>query len=194
MIEQKYSDIVTDELLAGTLDHNPHDGFLLDYRVLSCLLKIYKPKSVFEIGTNIGSGICVMRAALPDAIIYSLDLDFETMKLNSKQYPLEEDGSDRVGTAAKEIVYFQLRGDSLKFNFKDYPCEAYFIDGEHDYIHASRETYHVLSCLPKLIIWHDSDMPNVMRGILDAFEAHDYELNYSLFRVTNTRISYAVRK
>jgi predicted O-methyltransferase YrrM len=193
MKTQHYNDIVTDELLVGTLDHDAYHGFLEDYRVLSCLLKTYTPRSIFEVGTNVGSGINVMRAALPEAKIYSLDLDYETMKQNSLQYPIDTDGTDRVGSAAKDVDYTQLRGDSMEFDFKTMPCEAYFVDGEHDHSHAYHETMQVLSCKPKLIVWHDSDMEEVMNGILDAFKDHREEKNYQLYRVLDTRISYAVR-
>lgn len=193
MIETKYTDIVNDKLLIGTLDHDAYDGFLQDYRVLSCLLRIHKPKSVFEIGTNIGSGICVIHAAIPNAKIFSLDLDYETMRLNSLQYPLEANGTDRVGSAAKaaQIDYTQLRGDSLKFNYSKYSCEAYYIDGEHDYEHAYHESKEAIKQSPKLIVWHDSDMLPVYHGIVDAFKGNK---DYKLYRVKDTRIAYAVKE
>lgn len=199
MIQQTYKDIVTDELLKNTLDHNAHTGFLEDYRVLSCLLKIYKPKSLFEIGTNIGSGINVMAAALPGLKIFSLDLDYETMKLNSKQYPIGKNGEDRVGSGAK-VPYTQLRGDSMNFDYSKYPCDAYFIDGEHDYDHPFKESCDVLRTLPKLIIWHDADMEPVCNAILNALSDNTNQLerppiqDYTLYRVTDTRIAYAVKK
>ncbi len=191
MIQQTYKDIVKDELLVGTLDHNPHTGFLEDYRVLSCLLKIHEPKSLFEIGTNVGGGINVMKAALPQLEIFSLDLDYATMRLNSKQYPIGPDGTDKVGINAKG-KYTQLRGDSMKFNYSQYPCEAYYIDGEHDTLHAAYESLAAFKLSPKIIIWHDSDMPPVMDGIQAAFKK--YSKDYELYRVTDTRIAYAVRK
>lgn len=193
MILQESNQIITPELLQGTLDHDAYIGFLEDYRVLSCLLRLHNPKSVFEIGTNIGSGICVMRAALPDAKIYSLDLDYETMRKNSAQYPLDADGTDRVGSAAKNIDYIQLRGDSMHFDYSQYPCEAYFIDGEHDERHAYHETRHVLSQKPKLIVWHDADMVPVRKGFDKAFVGHREAKYYELYRVVDTRIAYAVR-
>lgn len=190
MKKQNYNDIITDELLKNTLDHNVHTGFLEDYRVISCLLKIHKPKTLFEIGTNVGGGINVMKTAVPELSIFSLDLDYETMKLNSKQYPIGTNGEDRVGSAAK-VEFVQLRGDSLKYDYSKYPCEAYFIDGEHDYIHAHHESLRALEQEPKLIIWHDADMPEVMLGITDAIEKHK---NYELYRVEDTRIAYALKK
>lgn len=191
MIKQTYNDIVTPELLIGTLDHNPHTGFLEDYRVLSCLLKIHKPKTLFEVGTNVGGGINVMKTALPLLYIFSLDLDYETMRLNSKQYPIGENGEDRVGMNAK-VPYTQLRGDSMKFDYSKYPCDAYFIDGEHDELHATYESLAAFKLSPKIIIWHDSDMPEVMAGIQTAYKKHSKK--YDLYRVTDTRIAYALRK
>lgn len=190
MKKQTYSEIVTPELLENTLDHNAHTGFLEDYRVISCLLKTHKPKSLFEIGTNIGSGINVMATALPGLKIFSLDLDYETMKLNSKQYPIGKNGEDRVGSGAK-VPYTQLRGDSMKFDYSKYPCESYFIDGEHDYVHAHHESKKAFEQKPKLIIWHDSDMPEVYKGIVDAHKESGKK--YTLYRVEETRIAYAIR-
>jgi len=191
MKNQTYKDIVTPELLKNTLDHNVHTGFLEDYRVLSCLLKIHKPASLFEIGTNVGGGINVMKTALPSLEIFSLDLDYETMKQNSKQYPIGEKGEDRVGEKAK-VKYTQLRGDSMNFDYAAHQCEAYFIDGEHDQLHAEHESTEVFKLLPKLIIWHDSDMEPVMTGIQNAYKK--YSSAYDLYRVTDTRIAYALRK
>lgn len=185
-----YNEVVTEELLKGNLDHNEYDGFLQDYRTLHCLLRKYQPKSVFEIGTNIGSGVNVIATALPEAKIYSLDLDYETMRKNSKQYPLEANGGDRVGSAAR-FPYRQLRGDSLKFDYSKYQCEAYFIDGEHDYKHPRHETFEIMKFNPKLIIWHDADMQEVHNAIIDSFM---WNGTYILYRVENTRIAYAVLK
>jgi len=193
MKTQHYNDLVTDELLIGTLDHDVYPGFLEDYRVLSCLLRIHKPKSIFEVGSNIGVGICVMRAALPKAKIFSLDLDYETMKQNSKQYPIGADGEDRVGSAAREIEYTQLRGDSLIFDYKKYPCEAYFCDGEHSYKYVYQETCGMLDQNPILIIYHDTDVKEVLDAIKDALSSHDKGNKYYLYRVTDTRISYLLR-
>lgn len=191
---QTFKDIYTDELAQGAYIHDAYIGFKEDYLILHCLLRIHNPKSVYEIGSNIGEGIKVMRAALPNAKIYSLDLDYETMKQNSKQYPIGADGEDRVGSAARHIDYTQLRGDSLTFDYKKYPCQAYFCDGEHDTLHAKQETILMLSCKPNIIIYHDSDMPEVMDGILQGLAIHTENSNYELYRVTDTRIAYLLRK
>jgi len=192
MIQQLYSEIVTDDLLVNSLDHDVHPGFLEDYRVLTALLRIHKPKTILEVGTNTANGVNVMATALPEAKIFSLDLDYETMKLNSKQYPIGANGEDRVGSDAR-FPYTQLRGDSMTFDYAKYPCEAYWVDGEHDTEHPQHETFEILKVSPKIIIYHDTNLPEVMKGIVQAHYESDNGDDYILFRVIDTRISYLLK-
>lgn len=193
MIKQIYKDIVTDDLIINCLDNNSHPGFLEDYRCITALLRIFKPISVFEIGTNTGNGVNTIKAALPGAIILSLDLDYESMMLNKKEFPIGPNGEDRVGNNVKG-KYLQLRGDSMKFDYSKYLCQAYFIDGCHDYDHPKHETKEILKNKPNLIIYHDADIDVVYKGIMDAFNESKEGGNYELYRVIDTRIAYAVRK
>lgn len=191
MITQKYEDVLFD--VEGAYIHNAYIGFKEDYLALHSLLRRFQPKSIFEVGTNIGEGINVIATALPHSKIYSLDLDYETMKQNSLQYPLEEDGSDRVGSAAK-FPYTQLRGDSLTFDYSKYKCEAVFCDGEHDFQHPFIETMEWLKLKPRIIIYHDADMKPVMDAIQAALKYSEHSKEYQLYRVLNTRIAYLLRK
>jgi hypothetical protein len=190
MVVETSFDIITDELMEGAYIHDAHTGFREDYLTLHCLLCIHQPKTIFEIGTNIGEGINVMATALPEAKIFSLDLDYETMCLNSKQYPLDINGNDRVGTACR-FHYTQLRGDSTVFDYSKYKCEAYFIDGEHIEKNVTIETWEVLRQKPKIVIYHDADMPEVMAGIVAGLSKTK---GYQLYRVIGTRIAYLLRK
>ena len=177
--------------IKDALIHDVYIGFREDYLCLHSLLRRHMPQTILEIGTNIGSGVNVMARAVPTAKIYSLDLDYATMKINPKQYPIGADGEDRVGSAVT-VPYTQLRGDSLKFNYASImPIDAWYIDGEHDYVHALHESTQAFLNSTKLIVWHDSDINEVYRGIVDA--SGDYN-NYELYRVFDTRIAYAVRK
>lgn len=184
-----YKDIVTKELLQGAIENNEYIGFREDYHILHCLLRIHNPKSVFEIGTNMGTGTQIIKNAVPYAEVFSLDLPTELAHV-SLQHPINEGKGDSVGNKCK-LPFTQLRGDSMLFNYSKYPCEAYFIDGEHDFIHANHETKEVLKNNPKIIIWHDSDMEPVYDAILEAFDGNT---KYDLFRVIDTRIAYALRK
>lgn len=192
MINQTYSDIVTPELLAGAIENNEYQGFREDYHLLHCLIRKYKPTSFMEIGTNMGTGTNIICNAGKEWLmqVYSLDLPTELAHV-SLQHPISEGKGDRVGSNCK-FHYTQLRGDSMTFKFADIPCEGYYCDGEHDTQHAEYETIEMLLCEPSLIVWHDTDLREVVQGILNAFDF--VKPNMELIRVTDTRISYAIKK
>ena len=50
-------DIITQESLEKAIRNKEFHGFETDYLVLDSLLRKYKPKSVFEIGTNMGRAL-----------------------------------------------------------------------------------------------------------------------------------------
>jgi hypothetical protein len=82
----------------------------------------------------------------------------------------------------------------MTYDFGLYPCDAYFVDGEHSYEHPFRETTEILKQRPKLIVYHDSDIKPVYDGIVDAFKESEIGNEYQLYRVEDTRILYAERK
>lgn len=193
MVEQKYADIVTPELLAGAIENNEYHGFREDYHVLHCLLKIHKPKTFLEVGTNMGRGTKIIKNALgPESEVYSLDLPTELAHV-SLQHPINEGHGDRVGHLC-DLPFTQLRGDSMKFDFSQYPCEGYYIDGEHTTNAVRHETSEILKLNPNIVIFHDSDMPEVMQGILEGTELSKKKSKYELRRVVDTRIAYLLKK
>jgi hypothetical protein len=187
MTKQTYSDIFTKELAVDAILNTEFPGFKEDYLILHCLLKLHKPKSVMEIGTNMGRGTEIICNAVRPADVYSLDLPTELAHI-SLQHPISEGKGDKVGSLCKR-PYTQLRGDSRKFDFSQYPCEAYWIDAEHTEAAVKHETKQAVKCKAKLIVWHDSDMPEVMAGILAGIGK-----GYELYRVEGTRIAYALKK
>lgn len=193
MTEQKYADIVTPELLAGAVENNEYHGFLQDYHVLHCLLRTYKPKTFLEIGCNMGVGTKIIKNALgADSEVYSLDLPTELAHI-SLQHPISEGKGDKVGSKCN-LPFTLLRGDSMKFDFSQYPCEGYYVDGEHTTKAAEHETTEILKLNPRIVIYHDTDMPEVMTGILNALALAKNAKKYDLVRVVDTRISYLLRK
>lgn len=191
MIQQKYKDLVNPAILHGAVENNAHTGFREDYHILHTLLVTFKPKYVLEIGTNIGRGTKIIKNAVPEAQVFTLDLPTE-LAHTSLQHPISEGQGDRVGWMC-DLEFTQLRGDSLTFDFSKYPCEAYFVDGEHDYDHPYKETIEILKQKPKLIIYHDADIPSVYEAILAGFIESEEGPNYTLYRVNDTRMAYAVR-
>lgn len=195
-IHNKMTEVSYEETLYDYKDailNEEYEGFKQDYLVLHSLLRRYRPASYFEIGTNMGTGTNIACNAIYqyhfDAVIYSLDLPTE-LAHTSLQHPISEGKGDRVGANCK-FPYRQLRGDSMTFDFTKYPAEAYFVDGEHDFAHVHHETFQILNQKPELIIYHDADIPEVSSAIQSAFKGHENGANYTLYRVTGTRIAYA---
>lgn len=189
MIIQQSKDILFD--IGDAILNEEYYGFKEDYLCIHSLIRRYRPSTFFEIGTNMGTGTNIICNAVYkyyfDANIYSLDLPTELAHV-SLQHPISEGKGDKVGSLCK-LPFIQLRGDSMTFDFSQYPCEGYYIDGEHDTVHAKHESGQVFKLNPKIVIWHDTDMKAVMDGIEAAIAGTDYKL----YRVEDTRISYAIR-
>lgn len=170
------------------------EGFKEDYLCLHSLIRKYRPLSFLEVGTNMGTGTNIICNAIYqyhfEAKIYSLDLPTELAHI-SLQHPISEGKGDRVGEKCK-LPFIQLRGDSIHFDFSKYPCEGYFVDGEHRYYNVNIEATRIME-LPttKIVIFHDADIPGVWNGIVDA---HRVSKDFDLFRVTDTRMAYTLRK
>lgn len=189
MTAQNYNEIVTPNLANGAIINNEYYGFVEDYLVLHCLLRIYKPKTFLEVGCNKGTGTNIIKNALgAESEVYSLDLPTELAHI-SLQHPISEGKGDCVGENCK-LPFTLLRGDSMLFDFSQYPCEGYFVDGEHDFDHPFRETTEIVKLRPNLIVWHDSDIECVNKAITEAMQDQPYDV----YRVTDTRIAYAVKK
>lgn len=184
MIQIDYEDIYDKELVKDCILHT-HIPFLKDYMCLHILLKIAEPKSVMEVGTHIGEGTNIICNAVPNADVFSLDLPARDSD-KTLQHPRHK--KMVVGEMCKR-KYKQLFGDSLTF---EYPkCDAWFIDGEHDYQHPRHETVEAIKQKAKLIVWHDADMIDVFNAINDSFA---YNSDYELYRVNGTAIAYATLK
>lgn len=187
MIEQTFKDIYDEEIAKDAIINDRHTGHKADYLLLHCLLKKYNPKTFLEIGTNTGYGTLIIKNALGNnSMVFSLDLSDDEAYI-SKQHPISE-GKQGVGYECT-LSYIQLRGDSRIFPYTDFSCEGYFIDSDHTYKNVFAETKGVLRASPKIIIYHDSDQPEVYNAIVDAMQNNPYQL----YRVTDTRIAYALR-
>ncbi len=154
-------------------------AFIDDFLTLHSLLRMATPASVFEIGTCTGEGTLIIKNAVGKSTVYSLEL------------PLEESTYDiQIVGKACTLPYVQIIGNSMSLNYSAYyPIEAWFIDGAHQYSYVLHETKQALLSQPKIIIWHDADIPEVFDAICTGLNSED---NYALFRVSDTRIAFAV--
>lgn len=185
-----YNDIVKEELIKDAIINNyPCQGFKEDYLVLHCLIKKYNKNisRFLEIGTNTGIGTKIIKNALGEkSVLYSMDLPIELSHIG-RDYP----GAAKLSRLC-DLPFIQLLSDSTKFNYElIYPIHGWFIDGEHNYYNPHLESLEAIKSNAKLIVWHDVDISDVNRAIIDAFKDSD---SYELFRVVDTRIAYAIRK
>lgn len=187
MIEQTFKDIYDEELAKDAIINDRMEGFRQDYLVLHCLLRKYNPKMFFECGTHMGWGTAVIKNALPESIVFSLDLPDENAN-KSKQHPLSE-GKKGVG-ADCALSYIQVRADSKTFDYSAIPCDGYYVDDEHNRETVYAETKGILKAKPKIIIYHDADQPEIYVAIVDAMRYEPYDL----IRVIDTRILFCLRK
>jgi hypothetical protein len=189
IIEQLYKDIYDEELAKGAVLNERMVGFKEDYLSLHCLLRKYTPISFMEIGTHTGWGTLIIKNALgPDSDVFSLDLpDEESYK--SLQHPIVKE--EEIGWECT-LPFTQILEDSLKFDFAQYPCQGYFVDGEHDWEHVFQETREILKQNPKIVVFHDVDEPVVLGAIIVAQTFYGKE--YKFYRITDTRIGYLLKK
>jgi len=192
--------IVSDQLMKGAYIRHDFPGFKDDFAVIHCLVKMFTPKTILEVGTSHGYGtrvLCVAFGVKPFfsffSPVYSIDVPPKTDP--DIIYPDHEDGHTRLtGKHCRFIYrYHQLYGDSRFFDYSPYyPLEAWFIDGKHDYEFCTADTLQALKSKPKLIIWHDMQIEEVCRAVIDGMSKE--KENYVLYRVVDTRIGFAVRK
>jgi hypothetical protein len=201
------------EISSRQIVHRPHSegaiiradfpGFKEDYLAIHSLIRKYRPKTLLEIGTSAGSGTNVICNAMgikkgwrrlfqnPAKKVYSIDVPPGTDP--SLIYPGQnpEDGHPEKAGAHCTFPYTQLFGNSIEYDFSPhYPLEAWFIDGKHNYEYAKKDTEQALKAKPRLIIWHDLQIPEVEQAVVDAMAGQPYDLK----RVKGTRIGYAVRR
>lgn len=184
MITKQFSDFDISPL---AIINDEFKGFREDYLILDSLLRKYNPKSVFEIGCNRGTGTRIIKNAVPNADVYSLDMPF-----GMGDAPLYSGTKDYTGINC-DLPFTLLRGDSTTFDYSLYPCEAYFCDATHEEENVFIETCGMLQQKPNLIVWHDVDIIGVYNGIIRAFEHEKMETFYYIYRVIDTRIAYAVK-
>lgn len=190
MIELKLNDIVTPGLEYGAIYNLEFEGFREDYLVLHCLLKKYNPKRFLEVGCNMGVGTKIIKNAIYESEVFSLDLPTE-LAHKSLQSPLSEGKGDRVGSLCN-LPFTLFRGDSMIFDFSQlYPIDGWYIDGEHDFDHPNHEAKEAVKSGARIIIFHDSDIPCVYDAIVDAFKDNE---QYDLYRIIDTRIAFALKK
>ncbi len=131
----------------------------------------------------------IYKGETADKQVFSIDVPVGTDP--NIIYPEAEDGHPKKTGRNCYFPYIQLFGNSINFNFsKYYPIEAWFIDGKHNYEYTKIDTEQALKSNPKLIIWHDVQIPDVESAVAEVMAQKN---NYELYRISDTRIAFAVK-
>lgn len=174
------AEVITPELSQNAIIRQ-EAGFEKDFLVLHCLIKKAAPKVIFEVGTCEGYGTLIMANASPSTSIISLDLPPHTAPFFLRP--------ESIGWKCRK-PYHQVFGDSMHYNYEQhFPIDAWFLDGAHDYEHVKHETIEAIKSGAKLIVYHDTDIDEVLQAIVDTLK----DTAYKIYRVTDTRVSYATK-
>jgi Methyltransferase domain len=179
------------EILPGQWDITVLEAAALDGHVssfelmiLNQLVRRYRPKNLFEIGTFDGRTTLNLAAnCLENGRVFTLDLPMENQR--HTQLPLEKSdiayinkeasGQRLLGTAYTSKVS-QLFGDSASFDYAPYlgRMDFVFVDGSHSYEYVLNDTRRALSLLREkkgIVLWHDyGSWPGVTKCLDRLYE------------------------
>lgn len=170
-----YTNVVTPLLRVGAHERHDFPGFHEDYLALHCLIRKYQPATFMEIGTSSGGGTAVICAAMEGRPVFSIENEAEIHR-------------GRVGKDCS-AAFTQLWGDSTAVDLPK--CDGWFIDGGHEYRFVAHDSTTAIRKCANLIVWHDTQIPDVRRVLGYAENAHSL---LEFFLVEGTRIAFAVRK
>ena len=121
---------------------------ILELASLAFIMKVIKPKLVFELGTFIGRTTRLFAINSPrDCQIITIDLEFEHVECEVGEAFKGMPGSDKIK---------QLYGDSRSFDFSPWYglCDFVWVDACHDYDYVVSDTQNALKlCRPGGVDW-----------------------------------------
>lgn len=174
---------------AKTMRNIDGQNYVADYVVLELLTQEYKPKTIYEVGTNRGHTTLWFARLLPDVKIWTIDVG---RVYNILPDPTVIGIEFRDKPEASRIE--QLRGDSqdADFVYNHIPHDSVdlcFIDGTHTNEAVFKDsviTYPLMSPIG-VMVWHDATGDEMTRGIKDFCCTVGMEFIY----VPDTLVGYA---
>jgi len=178
---------------------------------ISCVVYLFNPLKIFEIGTYDGfSTYHLMMNSADNAKIYTLNLPVDTKQPNqniTRRSTTEYYGDNLthlelfkrgIGVIYKNCPQSnkvtQLFGDSLTYDFSSHKgsIDLFFIDGGHSLECIAKDTENAMSCLSEngIIIWHDFNIQHK-----DIYEfLMKFSRKNKLFWIENTRLAVYFKK
>jgi len=199
--EVDFDDIIL-PINLNTIALDKADGNVSEYelKIISKLVKIYKPKKIFEFGTFNGRTTLSMAInSTNETIIYTIDLPPKqqtTLKIDEKE--LKYINKKEIGeyiNKNKELRIIQLFGDSAKFDFSPYynSIDFIFIDASHSYEYVINDSLIAMKLINEkggIILWHDYDTI-YWEGVTRAL--NEFYLNNKIFKqikhIANTTLA-----
>lgn len=139
----------------------------LELEIISKLVKLHQPRTIFEIGTFNGRTTLNLAAqSRPEAHVYTLDLP--RAGIDSAGLPLVAHDRKYIDKPASGLYFqgsdvaskiTQLYGDSATFDYGPFlnQVDFVFVDGSHSYHYVLNDSRVALNLLrgTGIILWHD---------------------------------------
>lgn len=189
---------------------------MLEATMLCTLVKICKPKVLFEIGTYLGYTTRLLLDNSNYGKVYSMDLSSESLDsykigdIDQDKVLIDDRQNDnylRKIQSVKGHFYLKdlvqssklilLKGDSRFFKFssiQDYKnVDFVFIDGGHDYDTVKCDFNNALDYTgdSSVIVFHDYD--SKIHGDVTKFVNTEVAFNHLVFHIQNTMIAFIVK-
>lgn len=195
----------TGELNVRLLESSFDDGnvSLFELFIISVLVRLKKPHTIFEIGTFNGRTTLNLAAnSAPAAEIFTLDLPVKDL-LNTgfaldeieKKYVDKPASGARFSNYPEAKKITQLYGDSANFDFSRFEnaMDFVFVDASHAYDYVLNDSKVALKMLrggKGVILWHDYDRSEWWPGVVKALdELHQSSAEFSkLIHFTGTSL------
>lgn len=159
--------------------HSPGSTPWYDLLVLAILVKRYKLKVIFEIGSFEGLGSLVMCNNCINETLYTLDLPLENNNIaNISKFAIKDHSIGAKSYQSgkffdkirPDVAIKHLYDDSWNFDYSPFYnlIDFFFIDGAHTSRYVIKDTLNAIQCIRNdgIIVWHDVKNSQVLNPIL----------------------------
>jgi len=147
--------------------------------ILASLVRLLKPRALFEFGTFDGRTTLHLALNAPDARVSTLDVEDDYFSFGNDEafFSRTRVGMHLLMSDQRERVTL-LKGDSTKFDFSQYEgtFDFIFVDGGHAYDVVQSDSQKAFDIVSDrgLIVWHDYlVIDDVTRALVEVGAQHE---------------------